>query len=92
MAVRYIPEGEDFSFPRDSMMPSAEAGGAESELIKIGKLNHNRVGMSGLGNAAQRRTSLPKSIPAAAMSVAAKPRKQVDRVRVSSFSKGGRAK
>ncbi len=90
MAPRFLPEGEDFVFPRDNYAPSAEH--PESDLIRIGKVNRQRVGMSGLGNATQRRAPLNQSMPGAMTAIAAKPRPQVERIRVPKFAKGGKTR
>lgn len=76
--------------PKMSSLPSTEGTG--DDLVRVGRTNLNRVGMSGLGNAARRKAVINQALAGAVSSVAAKPREAIDKTHVPGFEMGGLAR
>jgi len=92
MAVKYLAQGEDFSFPPVGSASSSYAADIADELERFGRVEDRRAAMPGLGVMSRRRVPGLQGVPGAATSIAAKPRKPVQRSGVPTMKSGGKVK
>lgn len=92
MAVKYLAQGEDFSFPPVGSASSSYAADSADELERFGRNDLRRAAMPGLDILARRQIPVIRGVPGAATSIAAKPRKPVQQSGVPTMKSGGKVK